>query len=46
MEGLVGVIKARVQEHGGKLVPVDAMTEMARVQREKNYLADRRLDNI
>jgi hypothetical protein len=41
MEGLVGVIKARVQEHGGKLVPADAVTEMARVQREKNYLADR-----
>lgn len=41
MEGLVGVIKARVQEHGGKLVPVDAMTEMARVRREATYLADR-----
>jgi hypothetical protein len=41
MEGLVGAIKARVQEHGGKLVPVDAITEMARVQRERNYLADR-----
>jgi hypothetical protein len=41
MDGLVGVIKARVQEHGGKLVPVDAMTEMARIQREANYLADR-----
>ncbi len=41
MEGLVGVIKARVQEHGGKLVPVDAVTEMARVKRERNYLEDR-----
>jgi hypothetical protein len=41
MEGLVGVIKARVQEHGGKLVPVDAVTEMARIQREANFLADR-----
>jgi hypothetical protein len=41
MEGLVGVIKARVQEQGGKLVPVDAVTEMARVQREANFLADR-----
>jgi hypothetical protein len=41
MQGLVGVIKARVQEHGGKLVPVDAMTEMARVQREANFLSDR-----
>ena len=41
MEGLVGVIKARVQEHGGKLVPVDATTEMARVRREATYLADR-----
>jgi hypothetical protein len=41
MEGLVGVIKTRVQEHGGKLVPVDAATEMARVQREANYLSDR-----
>jgi hypothetical protein len=41
MEGLVGVIKARVQEHGGKLVPANAMTEMARIQREANFLADR-----
>jgi hypothetical protein len=41
MEGLVGVIKARVQEHGGKLVPVDAMSEMRRIQREAIYLADR-----
>jgi hypothetical protein len=41
MEGLVGAIKARVQEHGGKLVPVDAITEMARVQRERKFLSDR-----
>ncbi|TMJ54158.1 MAG: hypothetical protein E6G85_06385 [Alphaproteobacteria bacterium] len=41
MEGLVGAIKARVQEQGGKLVPVNAVTEMSRVQREANFLADR-----
>jgi hypothetical protein len=41
MAGLAGVIKARVQEHGGKLVPADAASEMRRVQREKAFLADR-----
>jgi hypothetical protein len=41
MGGLVGAIKARVQEHGGKLVPADAKTEMVRVQRERTFLADR-----
>jgi hypothetical protein len=41
MEGLVGVIKARVQEHGRKLVPVDAISEMRRIQRETIFLADR-----
>jgi hypothetical protein len=44
MEGLVGVIKARVQEHGGKLVPADAASEMRRIQRETTFLADR--DNM
>jgi hypothetical protein len=43
MEGLVGVIKARVQEHGGKLVPVNAASEMRRIQRERTFLADRDL---
>jgi hypothetical protein len=41
MEGLVGVIKARVQEHGGKLVPTDAASEMRRIQREATFLEDR-----
>jgi hypothetical protein len=41
MAGLVGVIKARVQEHDGKLVPVDAASEMRRVQRERAFLLDR-----
>jgi hypothetical protein len=41
MDGLVGVIKARVEEHGGKLRPVTAASEMQRVQRERELLADR-----
>ncbi|WP_315763945.1 hypothetical protein [Bradyrhizobium sp. SZCCHNS2005] len=41
MDGLVGVIKARVQEHGGKLVPANAARETRRMQRERTFLADR-----
>src|ERR1700726_183676 len=38
MEGLVGVIKAHVREHGGTLMPADAASEMRRVQRESAFL--------
>jgi hypothetical protein len=41
MEGLVGVIKARVEEHGGKLKPINAASEMQRVRRESDFIADR-----
>jgi hypothetical protein len=41
IDQLVGGIKVRVQEHGGTIVPLDAMGEAKRVQREATYLADR-----
>jgi hypothetical protein len=41
LDQLVGAIKARVQEHGGRVTPPDAMSEARRVQRERQYLADR-----
>ena len=41
LEGLVGAIKARVEEQGGKLAVVNAASEMLRVRRESDYLADR-----
>jgi hypothetical protein len=41
LDQLVGAIKLRVQEHGGRVTPPDAMSEARRVQRERQYLADR-----
>ncbi|MFZ3307871.1 MAG: TIR domain-containing protein [Xanthobacteraceae bacterium] len=41
IEQLSGAIKARVQEHGGVLVPLDPMTEAKRVKREADYFKDR-----
>src|SRR5581483_11846543 len=40
-EQLVGAIKRVVQEQGGVLVPLDAMSEAKRVRREAEYLRDR-----
>ncbi len=41
IDQLVGAIKARVQEQGGTIVPLDAMGEAKRVQREAAYLDER-----
>jgi hypothetical protein len=41
IDHLVGAIKVRVQEQGGTIVPLSAMGEAKRVQREAAYLADR-----
>ena len=41
VDQLVGAIKLRIQELGGKLLPPDAMTEARRVASEATYLQDR-----
>ena len=41
IDQLIGVTKARVQEHGGRITPPTAMSEARRVQREAVYLQDR-----
>jgi hypothetical protein len=41
VDQLVGAIKLRIQEQGGKLLPPDAMTEAKRVANEATYLQDR-----
>jgi hypothetical protein len=41
VDQLVGAIKLRIQEQGGKLLPPDAMTEAKRVASEATYLRDR-----
>ena len=41
IEQLVGAIKLRVQEQGGKFTPPDAMSEAKRVQREATHLGAR-----
>lgn len=41
VDQLVGAIKFRIQEQGGKLLPPDAMTEAKRVASEATYLQDR-----
>ncbi len=43
VDQLVGAIKLRIQEQGGKLLPPDAMTEAKRVAAEATYLQDRKL---
>jgi hypothetical protein len=41
VDQLVGAIKLRIQEQGGKLLPPDAMTEAKRIASEATYLQDR-----
>jgi hypothetical protein len=41
IEQLIGAIKLRVQEQGGKFAPPDAISEAQRVQREAAFLARR-----
>jgi hypothetical protein len=41
IDQLVGAIKLRVQEQGGTVVPLDAMSEPKRVRREAEFLAER-----
>jgi hypothetical protein len=41
VDQLVGAIKLRIQEQGGKLAPPDAKTEARRVANEATYLQDR-----
>lgn len=41
IDQLIGVIKARVQDQGGKIKPLDAIGEARRVRREADYISDR-----
>lgn len=41
LEQLAGAIKARVQEHGGEIKPLDSMHEARRVKRQAEFLSDR-----
>lgn len=41
LDGLVGVIKARVLDLGGRIEPPNAYSEAVRVRREAEYLTDR-----
>lgn len=41
LEQLAGAVKARVQEQGGVLKPLDPMTEARRIKRKADYYKDR-----